>query len=39
MFQSGIDVLHLQASLALFGPWAAFGNKQPFTTISSVQLR
>lgn len=30
MCQSGIDVLHLQASLALFGPWTAFGQQRPF---------
>jgi len=31
MRQSRIDVLHLQASLASFGSWAAFGQKKPVT--------
>jgi hypothetical protein len=29
MRQSVIDGLHLQASLALFGSWSAFGQKEP----------
>lgn len=29
MYQSDIDFLHLRAFLALFGPWAVFGQQQP----------
>lgn len=29
MHQSDIDFFHLRAFLALFGPWAVFGQQRP----------